>query len=68
MVQGGGRVDNKACRRPRVGFYREVRVETVSGLAMFGDVRVDTVSGCISISVRKLTGHGKRQVGDKLLT
>jgi hypothetical protein len=27
--------------------YREVRVETVSGLAMFGDVRVDTVSGCV---------------------
>ena len=25
----------------------EVRVETVSGLAMFGDVRVDTVSGCV---------------------
>ena len=28
---GGGRVDNKACRRPLEGWNREVRVETFSG-------------------------------------
>ena len=45
MVQGGGRVDNKACRRPRVGFYRVVYQSTILNDAAASASAADLLTG-----------------------